>query len=60
MTCEDVDALIDAMSAYLDLPVEDACRPGVKFHLETARVIVEDILALELGDHAEPAAVYIP
>jgi Protein of unknown function (DUF4089) len=60
MTKADTDALMEALSAYLDLPVEEAYRPGVKFHLETARGIAEDILALDLGDHAEPAAVYIP
>lgn len=54
----DVEALIDAMAAYLGLPVEEAYRAGIAGHLTVARAIAEDVLAFETSDEAEPAPVY--
>ena len=54
----DMDALIDAVAGYLDLPVEEAYRPGIAGHLAVARLIAADVLAFKTSDEAEPAPVY--
>lgn len=54
----DVEAMIDAMAGFLDLPVEAEYRPGIAGHLTVARAIAKDVLAFETSDEAEPAPVY--
>lgn len=54
----DPGALIDAMSAYLGLPVEEEYREGIAGHLVVARRIAQDVLEFETGDEAEPAPVF--
>lgn len=54
----DIDVLIDAMAAYLGLPVEEEYRAGIAGHLSIARMIAEDVLAFETSDEAEPAPVF--
>jgi hypothetical protein len=56
----DADKLIDAMSAFTGVPVDDAYRPGVAAHLIAARAIAAGLLALDLPDDAEPAPVFEP
>jgi hypothetical protein len=55
---QDIDSLIDAMAAYLGLPVEDAYRAGIAGHLAVAHTIAQDVLAFETSDEAEPAPVF--
>lgn len=54
----DVEALIDAMAQFLDLPVEDAYREGIAGHLKAAHGIARDVLAVVMPDDAEPAPVF--
>ncbi|MNL54398.1 hypothetical protein D3C87_1777290 [compost metagenome] len=56
----EAEKLMEAAAAYLDLPIEDAYRAGIKMHLVAARGIAEHVLAFELEDDAEPAPVYAP
>ena len=60
MTEDQAGALIDAMAVFLALPISDDWRPGVAAHLQAAQRIAGPLLALDLGDHAEPAPVYTP
>lgn len=57
---EEADKLIDAASAFLDLPIEPAYRPGVKTHLVVARSMADLVFAYELEEGAEPAPIYEP
>ena len=54
----DLDALIEAMLTFLDLPMDEAYRPGIKLNLQAAHGIAKGLLALELDDEAEPAPVF--
>ncbi|MCI5076148.1 DUF4089 domain-containing protein [Oricola sp.] len=54
----DVEAMIDAMAAFLDLPVEESYRPGIAGHLTVARAIAADVLSFDTSDEAEPAPVF--
>ena len=56
----DAEKLIDAMAAFLGLPVEEEYRPGIAAHLVVAHRIAQDVLAFETSDEAEPAPVYEP
>lgn len=56
----EADGLMDAAARYLDLPVEEAYRPGIRAHLVAARVMADLVLQFELEDEAEPAPVYVP
>lgn len=56
----DPDAMARSMLAYLDLPDEQAYRPGIVANLVAARGIAADLLALPLEDETEPAPVFRP
>lgn len=56
----DAEKLIDAMSEFLGLPVEEEYRAGIAGHLVVAHRIARDVLAFETPDEAEPAPVYEP
>lgn len=56
----DADAIAESMRAYLDLPDEPAYRPGITFHLSSARGIAAGLLALPMEDDVEPAPVFKP
>jgi len=60
MTDAEAESVIDAMALFLALPVKPEYRPGIAAHLQAARRIAGPLLALDLGDHAEPAPVYTP
>ncbi len=60
MTDAEAESVIDAMALFLALPVEPKYRPGIAAHLQAARRIAGPLLAVDLGDHAEPAPVYTP
>ena len=54
----DPEKLIDVMSEFLNVPVEQAFRPGVAQHLQSAQEIAASLLALPLDDEAEPGPVF--
>lgn len=56
----DADAVAQSMLAYLGLPDEPAYRPGITFHLTSARGIAAGLLALPMEDDVEPAPVFKP
>ena len=57
---DDLDHMIDQTATWLGQPIEEEWRPGIRQHLQAARVIVEDVLTFDLSDHAEPAPVFTP
>jgi len=62
MSADDFDAqaMIEAMSAFLKMPVAADYRPGVIANLKTAHAIAQAVLAVELPDEVEPAPVFSP
>ena len=56
----DPDVLIDAMAPLLGLAVPPECRPGVVANLRIAAAMAALVLADPIGDHAEPAPVFMP
>ena len=56
----DPEALIDAMSALLALPVAPGHRDGVSMNLKVAMEAYEKLSFYPEDDRAEPAAIYIP
>ncbi|MEM6382845.1 MAG: DUF4089 domain-containing protein [Pseudomonadota bacterium] len=54
----DLDRLIEEMLIYLDLPLDEAYRAGIKLNLQAAQRIAAPMLAVELDDEAEPAPVF--
>jgi Protein of unknown function (DUF4089) len=56
----DPDAVIEAMSAFLALPISAEYRQGVAIHLKAAHAIAQAVLDVELPDEAEPAPVFSP
>jgi len=60
MTEAEAERVMEAMAVFLALPIAGDWRPGVVAHLLAARRIAGPLLALDLGDPAEPAPVYSP
>jgi len=62
MSADDVDAqaMIKAMSAFLEMPVAADYLPGVIANLKAAHAIAQTVLAVPLADEAEPAPVFSP
>lgn len=56
----EAERLMEAAAAYLDLPVEDAYRAGIRMHLVAARGMADLVLNFEIEDEAEQAPVYTP
>lgn len=54
------ERLMEAAADLLQLPIEDAFRPGVLTNLEVARKMAALVEAFPLDDEAEPAPVYLP
>ena len=54
------ERLMEAAADLLQLPIEEAFRPGVLTNLEVARRMAALIEAFPLDDEAEPAPVYLP
>lgn len=53
-----LDELVEAMLDYLDLPKDEAYRPGICLNLKAAQAIAAPVLAFDLDDEAEPAPVF--
>ncbi len=43
----------------LGLKIEDAWRPGILANLNAVKRAADLVMGLELGDHAEPAPVFV-
>jgi hypothetical protein len=54
----DADALIEAASAMLQLPIAPEHRKGVRDNLKTAAKMAALVEQLKLDDGTEPAPVY--
>jgi hypothetical protein len=56
----DPDKLMDAMSTFLNLPIEPEYRNGVAIHLRASQRLAKSFLDIPLDDEAEPAPVFVP
>lgn len=57
---EQDERLMEAAADLLQLPLEEAFRPGILTNLEVARRMAALVEAFPLDDEAEPAPVYLP
>ncbi len=57
---EQDETLMEAAADLLQLPLEEAFRPGILTNLEVARRMAALVEAFPLDDEAEPAPVYLP
>ena len=55
---EALDALIDASTAALGIPIESEWKPGIKANLQVTLRLASIVAELELPDEAEPAPVF--
>ncbi len=53
-----LDSYIDAVSATLDLPIDDACRPAVRANLDVTLKMARMVDEFPLPDATEPATIY--
>ena len=58
MTDSELDALIDAGTRLLGLPIEAAWRPAIRAHLEVSLRLGARVMEFPLADEAEPASVF--
>ena len=60
MTSPDpLDAYIDAVSAALDLPIEEVWRDAVRANLKVTLMMARRVEEFALPDTAEPAPIYM-
>jgi RNAse (barnase) inhibitor barstar len=55
---QDLDALIDAGTATLGLPIESEWKPGIRANLQVTLRLAQMVAEFELPDEAEPAPVF--
>jgi RNAse (barnase) inhibitor barstar len=53
-----LDALIDAGTATLGLPIEPEWKPGIRANLQVTLRLAQMVAEFELSDEAEPAPVF--
>jgi hypothetical protein len=58
MSAESLDTLIAASADALDLPVEPAWHPAIRFNLEVTLRLAALVASFPLPDDAEPAPVF--
>ena len=58
MTDPEFDALIDAGSAVLGIPIQPAWRAAIRLHLGITFGHADTVMAFELPDEADPAPVF--
>jgi hypothetical protein len=58
MSTNDLDALIAASAHALDLPVDPAWHPAIRFNLDVTLRFAALVAAFPLPDEAEPAPVF--
>ena len=60
MTPEQVEAYVDAAAAALQLPIAPEHRPGVLRYFALAASFAEQVEAVPLAPHDEPAVSFVP
>ena len=60
MTPQQMETYVDAAAAALDLPLSAAHRPGVLQFFALAAGFAEQLQAVPLGAHDDPAPVFVP
>lgn len=60
MTPEAVEACVDAAAAALGLPIAPAHRPGVLAYFALAAGFAEQLQAVALDAHDDPAEAFVP
>lgn len=55
----DVAAIVDAMAPLLGVTITEGHKPGVVVNLELIARMARLVLEHDLGDHAEPAPVFV-
>ena len=60
MTPERIAAQVDAAAALLDLPLAPEHRPGVLRYFALAASFADELDAVPLGPHDDPAVSFIP
>lgn len=58
MTTDPLDAYIDAVSAALNLPIDDAWREAVRANLKVTLTMARRVEEFALPDALEPAPVF--
>jgi hypothetical protein len=58
MSADNLDALIAASARTLDLPVDPAWYPAIRFNLDVTFRLATLVAAFPLPDEAEPAPVF--
>jgi Protein of unknown function (DUF4089) len=58
MSADDLDTLIAASARALDLPVDPAWHPAIRFNLEVTLRFAALVASFPLPDDAEPAPVF--
>jgi hypothetical protein len=60
MSGDDRDALIDAGTALLGIPVQPEWRAGIRLYLDMSLAHAANAAGFPLPDEAEPAPVFVP
>lgn len=60
MTPEQIETYVDAAAALMALPLSAAHRPGVLRYFTLAAGFAEQVAALPLGVHDDPAEAFVP
>jgi hypothetical protein len=60
MKPKEIETVVDAMAAAMDLPIAPEHRPGVLHYFALAASMAELVNARPVDLHMEPAAVFVP
>ncbi len=60
MTPQQMETYVDAAAAALELPLSPVHRPGVLQFFALAAGFAEQLQAVPLGAHDDPAPVFVP
>ena len=60
LTPQQIEAVVDAQAALLELRLAPAHRPGVVAYFALAAGLAERVMGLPLGNEDEPAPVFTP
>jgi 1-carboxybiuret hydrolase subunit AtzG-like protein len=58
MTTGSIDDYINSVAEALDLPIEEAWRPAIRFNLEVSLRMARLVDEFPLPDESEPASVF--
>jgi 1-carboxybiuret hydrolase subunit AtzG-like protein len=60
MTSDEIERYVDACAAALQLPIAPEHRPGVLRYFALAASFADELDAVPLGPHDDPAVSFIP